>query len=187
MIRLQALFFVLISAMPGIVMAQDDAPQMDVFCDRLVEHVPNADVTYQPGVDVNGNRVVSVDIGSIDRPIDEPVIIPIEVDIQDYFNFNTGAAAAAGVELEPRVGEIVVHHDGRILYNGQDVTRRVIYGCQKGDLPPIEEILQNAEQNEAVSDANTEAAEKDENGIDAEALNAQESTDEGSLIEGQYP
>lgn len=31
-------------------------------CARLVPHVPDADVTYQPGVDVNGNPVAPADL-----------------------------------------------------------------------------------------------------------------------------
>jgi hypothetical protein len=55
-------------------------------CQRLVNHEPAPDVTYQPGVDVHGRPVVPADLGG-GQPIQLPdvIYIPIEVLIQDKY------------------------------------------------------------------------------------------------------
>lgn len=86
-------------------------------CDRLVEHVPDDDVTYQPGVDVHGNPVAPADINP---PIATPEVfwIPLEVDLQDRFgipadpDFFEGDIAIGMVRIE----------GNRVTYNGQDLT-----------------------------------------------------------------
>jgi len=53
-------------------------------CRKLVAHTPDADVAYQPGVDVNGNAVVSADLnGGYRNMVPEDITIPISVDLAD--------------------------------------------------------------------------------------------------------
>ena len=55
-------------------------------CQRLVNHEPAPDVTYQPGVDVHGRPVAPADLGGgsqIELP--DVIYIPIEVLIQDKY------------------------------------------------------------------------------------------------------
>ncbi|HIC81294.1 MAG TPA: hypothetical protein EYP07_10060, partial [Kiloniellaceae bacterium] len=60
-------------------------------CQRLVRHLPAADVAYQPGVDVRGRPVAPADLGAAEPGAAPPlalpqaVIIPIEVDLFDRF------------------------------------------------------------------------------------------------------
>ena len=53
-------------------------------CQRLVNHEPAPDVTYQPGVDVHGRPVAPADLGGGQQiQLPDVIYIPIEVLIQD--------------------------------------------------------------------------------------------------------
>ena len=55
-------------------------------CQRLVNHEPAPDVTYQPGVDVHGRPVVPADLGGAQEiQLPDVIYIPIEVLIQDKY------------------------------------------------------------------------------------------------------
>ncbi len=58
-------------------------------CRRLVEHVPDPDVTYQPGVDVRGRPVVPADATSwsqFEALVPDTVTFHIAVDALDYID-----------------------------------------------------------------------------------------------------
>ena len=55
-------------------------------CQRLVNHEPAPDVTYQPGVDVHGRPVAPADLGSGQQiQLPDVIYIPIEVLVQDKY------------------------------------------------------------------------------------------------------
>lgn len=86
-------------------------------CSQLVYHVPDGDVAYVPGVDVNGNAVVPADLGGgygITAP--DEVNIDIRLDLAERLglggdDFSSGASALLG-------GEGVV---GRVTVRGNDI------------------------------------------------------------------
>ncbi len=86
-------------------------------CSQLVSHVPDNDVAYVPGVDVNGNAVVPADLGGgygITAP--DEVNIDIRLDLAERLglggdDFSTGASALLS-------GEGVV---GRVSVRGNDI------------------------------------------------------------------
>jgi hypothetical protein len=85
-------------------------------CARLVEHVPAADVAYQPGVDAYGREVVSADLnGGTQIPVPETLHIPIEIDLLDRFGI---PAHPELYESDIPLGE-VVYQNGRLSFNGQ--------------------------------------------------------------------
>ena len=87
-------------------------------------NVPSAE--YVPGVDVYGNPVTSADLGSSSSAhIYNPVIIPIEVDLAARYGFTL----PAGVELKPTVADIKIFQDGRIQYNGKDISNNIETLC----------------------------------------------------------
>jgi hypothetical protein len=86
-------------------------------CARMVEHVPDPDVTYQPGVDVHGNPVAPADLTpTVELP--DVIWIPLELDLQRAF----------GVPGTRRLfdGRIVlgtVRVEGNhVTYDGQELT-----------------------------------------------------------------
>ena len=92
-------------------------------CQRLVRHLPAADVAYQPGVDVRGRPVAPADLGASEpgaaRPLALPqaVIIPIEVDLFDRFGIPAGGV---NFEADAFIGEVTVDlATGEAFFNGQ--------------------------------------------------------------------
>lgn len=86
--------------------------------------VPSAE--YVPGVDVHGNPVKPADLGtSLSKHIYTPVIIPIEIDLAARYGFTL----PAGVELKPTVADIKIFQDGRIQYNGKDISNNIETLC----------------------------------------------------------
>lgn len=86
------------------------------LCKVLPAHVPQADVAYV------GDATVPADLNPIATPIAtpiyDPVVIPVEVDLIDRFNLNV----PAGIKLKPEVASVKIYQDGRVDYNGQDIT-----------------------------------------------------------------
>ena len=85
-------------------------------CARLVAHRPAADVTYQPGVDVNGQPVAPADLdGGTQIVLPEIIYIPITVDLFDRFGI---PADPDNFQADAEVGA-VTYRDGRAYFNGQ--------------------------------------------------------------------
>jgi hypothetical protein len=89
-------------------------------CARLVKHEPDADVAYEPGVDVRGNEVAPADLdGGLRIELPETVAIPIEVDLFDRL----GLPSDRRYEGDVQVGTVRVDlDDGRATFNGQPLT-----------------------------------------------------------------
>src|SRR5262245_64019893 len=84
-------------------------------CQRLVQHEPAPDVTYQPGVDVHGRPVVPADLnGGSQIELPDVIYIPIEVLIQDRFHIPANPVlfkATAEVGIAELRGNQVYYHD----------------------------------------------------------------------------
>ncbi len=85
-------------------------------CARLVEHVPDPDMAYRPGVDVYGREVAPADLGGTPRiELPETILIDIEIDLLQRFGI---PASPALYDADVEVGE-VLYKDGRFTFNGQ--------------------------------------------------------------------
>ncbi len=85
-------------------------------CARLVEHVPDPDMAYRPGVDVYGREVAPADLGGAPRvELPETVLIDIEVDLLARFGIPANEVL---FDPDAEVGK-VVYKDGRFTFNGQ--------------------------------------------------------------------
>ncbi len=88
-------------------------------CRRLSRHIPDADVAYQPGVDVRGRAVAPTDLanGAYGNAIKTPetIVIPIEVELFERFGIPANPAL---FEADAQVGE-VIYDNGKLTYNGQ--------------------------------------------------------------------
>lgn len=97
----------------------------DGFCQALSNHIPDADVNHRAGVE----DVVSADIGGgLKQPILDPIRIPIEIELLDRFDLGS-VAGIPGIDLEPIVASVEVYQDGRVLYNGQDISQQAFHKC----------------------------------------------------------
>lgn len=105
-------------AMPPAFAQSTQGVTMEGAC-RLVEtHVPRADVAHV------GDSAVPADLNAVDGGLGT-VHIPITIDLAARF----GIDVPVGAELEPEVAVIAVEPDGRVLYNGQDLSRNVATVC----------------------------------------------------------
>jgi len=86
-------------------------------CSQLVRHVAAADVTYQPGVDVDGDAVAPADLeptGQIAVP--EVISFPLTIDLSERLGLPADTLARTVI------GDIEVTADGRVTFNGQPLT-----------------------------------------------------------------
>lgn len=105
----------------GTALAQDTKEE---FCRKLQVHEAQG-ADYVPGVDVRGNPVAPADVDAPAPGIFDPVFIPVEIDLVSRF----GLSVPAGVELKPGAAALEIYRDGRIVYNGQDITPRIHAIC----------------------------------------------------------
>lgn len=108
-------------------------------CRTLAEYVPQAGVNYQPGVDVHGNTVVPADINA--APIDLPDVmaIPLSFDLAQRL-----PDPPEGMRADASVGFLEVYKDGRVVFQGRDLTPQV-YAICRGQAPASDAGQQEAE------------------------------------------
>ncbi|HYB09816.1 MAG TPA: hypothetical protein VEJ16_09110 [Alphaproteobacteria bacterium] len=105
-------------------------------CASLVEHVPGPDVTYQPGVDVNGQPVAPADM-----PGSPQITVPDEFSIEITANLGRRLGIPANPNNFQSKADIGVlsYKDGKAYFNGQpledpdaaafaDACRRIMAG-----------------------------------------------------------
>ena len=86
-------------------------------CRALVQHVPDDDVAYKPGVDVHGNKVVGADLdggSDITKSLPKQIEFPVTLDFFEY----SGIAVPSGMSGEQSVGKIT-YRNGRVYFNDQ--------------------------------------------------------------------
>ena len=85
-------------------------------CSQLVTHVASSDVSYRPGVDVNGNAVVPADLNAQPQiAVPDVISIPVTIDLATNLGINTPFLA------RPTVGEVQTTRDGRVTFNCQPI------------------------------------------------------------------
>lgn len=96
-------------------------------CQVLERHVPDADVTYRPGVDVQGRAVAPADLpGSAGAMAhDFPITFDITADVADRIGLPAGSGLGVGNVAAARV-EVI---GDRVTLNGRDIG-----GAARGEL-----------------------------------------------------
>lgn len=110
---------------------------LGTLCQDDIDALIAKGVEYQPGVDVNGDAVAPADLNQPVKVLSYPIEIPVEISLIKWMNLNVDPA----LRLDPEIGRFELQKDGRITYNGQDVSDRV-HLCEKGDdtdTVPLEE------------------------------------------------
>ena len=147
--------------------------------------------------------VVAADINPLNTGVPSVIHIPITVQLAERF---PSLGLPSDLELEPDVGSIAIHQDGRIEYNGQDISAQVKRTC---GTPVPEENMPQAAVPEDDKPAVQESAPAspspatDEKPVASPAEgNGQEASDpvesepkliqmregiEGEVLDGQYP
>lgn len=106
-----------------------------ILCKPAMAYTPSSDVTYKPGVDVNGNPVATADLNA--APSQVPMQahyteVPLNIDLARKLNISRPA------EAQMTVASLRIYDDGRVLYNGQDITQQanVVCGRTTASVPP---------------------------------------------------
>ncbi|QQG35324.1 MAG: hypothetical protein HYS17_07140 [Micavibrio aeruginosavorus] len=107
-------------SLPLPVSAQNDL----ALCRLRAQHMARTDAAYQPGVDVHGKPVVPADVSAVPAMIPDVVKIPISIDLAQRLG-----QVPAGAELKTETGMVEVHRDGRVTYNGVDLTQQTNAVC----------------------------------------------------------
>ncbi len=102
-------------------------------CAALVRHVAEPGVAYEPGVDVDGRRVVPADLGGTPKiKLPEEIAIAITVDIDKRFSIPQTPDL---FRPEAYIGTVIVKSDGRAYFNGEPLTSEESHAlaaaCQK--------------------------------------------------------
>jgi len=110
------------SCLLPIVAAADDGRDMRIDrsdCERLIPHVPAADVAYAPGVDVRGRPVVPADLGGAAAPpFPELFDIPIEVVLAER---SARPNRSGRYEGRLEIGRVIVDAEGRAWLDGRQL------------------------------------------------------------------
>ena len=93
-------------------------------CQMLVKHTPDADVAYQPGVDVNGNAVAPADLP--DQPkmeLPSVIKIPVTVSLANTIHLDTtkNPWKKLGSGTEATLGTITLEGD-KAYFNGEPLS-----------------------------------------------------------------
>ena len=101
-------------------------------CANVVEAVPDPDVAYQPGVDVDGNKVAPADLpGSPQLALPESFVITLELNLRHSVHRVPGPR---GLEPKLQLGLITVEGN-RVYYNGQPLDdpeqARLVAACRE--------------------------------------------------------
>ena len=108
--------FALFLAVSAPVHAQTTVQITDSDCRQLVTHVAASDVSYRPGIDVNGNAVAPADLNAQPQiNVPEVISIPVTIDLATNLGIETPFLA------RPTVGEVQINRDGRVTFNGQPI------------------------------------------------------------------
>ena len=118
-----SLFFLVPFLMVSSALASGQPTLDPAFCHALVKHMPDADVAYQPGIDVHGKAVAPADLpDSPNFQLQRPITIPLTVDLLTILNITaTSFPFNAMQRNDINLGTLTVDGD-RVLYNGKPLT-----------------------------------------------------------------
>lgn len=82
---------------------------------------------YQPGVDARGKAVAPADLSATMAGMGDVVRIPMTVNMEQRLS----TMMPNGVELKAPAGMIDIYRDGRVMYNGVDITTQTNVLCRE--------------------------------------------------------
>lgn len=117
------------------------------FCAVLPTHVPEDGVTYRSGVNVHGKSVAPADLNAgptINVP--EYIDIPLSLDVArllrdgdvpdkelDPDEDPVDLKPSDVVDMQGTIGTVRVYNDGRVSYNGRDISKQAYAACHDAE------------------------------------------------------
>lgn len=100
------------------------------LCKLRAQQVATNGVAYQPGIDVYGKPVVPADVGSAASMVPDLVRIPLNIDLAQRLG-----VVPTGAKMDAEMGYVEIHKDGRVTFNGQDMTNAAAIACSDEAAP----------------------------------------------------
>lgn len=123
---MKSLFLLLmLSVVPIPVFAQTVVEPVAPECRVLPEHKAQTDVAYKAGEDVRGKPVVPADLNASAMDVPETIVIPLSIDFAQRLQ----GMNIPGLNMDSTVGFLEVRSDGRVTYDGRDLTSQVYMLC----------------------------------------------------------
>lgn len=119
---MKRLIFTALVLMTTPAMAEDVSVR--TFCQMLPQHVPANNVAYQPAMDVRGRAVAPADINKVVKDDFDAVDIPVEYNV-----ISSLGGLPPGSQAQPLVAMVRIYKDGRVQYNGNDLTAQAQTLC----------------------------------------------------------
>ncbi len=114
--RLIPLVFICLFLYPHLAFSKADQ-ELQTLCQKLYEKQKEG-ADYIPSVDVHGKKVASADLNSNSTLLDDPIIIPVEIDLVQKY----GLALPPEIGLKPEITKIKIMSNGRIRFGDQDIS-----------------------------------------------------------------
>jgi hypothetical protein len=96
---------------------------------QQIEPAPIDGAEYVPGVDAEGKPVVGADLNQPVKAIQYPIVVPIEIDILKFLELDVSADLQNSTEVPAQIAYVKLYEDGRVEYNGRDISEDVAYNC----------------------------------------------------------
>jgi hypothetical protein len=119
--RISILFGLMLTGHTVLATAQESLPE----CRLLSAHHARSDVAFKPGVDVRGKPVVSADLNAAPIPAPQVIMAPLSLHLRDRLS----SMNIQGIEAPAPLGFLEIHDNGRVVYDGRDLTPQVYALC----------------------------------------------------------
>lgn len=164
-----------------VVPAYAQVVSVEGFCDQIHAYQKPAGVDFLSGRD----DVVPAELNSFNASAYDVINIPIDVILAQRFQ---ELNVPDGLNLLPTVSNIAVHQDGRIVYNGQDISEQLYALCgEQVASPDIDLKSDGKAHGQAGNDVLKSEPMKTKTVTDIKAADAAPEEPAEDILEGQYP
>lgn len=104
---------------------------------------------YRAGIDVNGNAVAPADVAPLANAAPDYVEVPMTIDLAKRMG-----VAPAGAEMEMPVANLKLYKNGKVEYNGQDISSNAATLCgvaDKSDASAVQKVEPAAGQEQMIT------------------------------------
>lgn len=111
--------------------------ELKMPCPDIVVNKQISGAEYQAGIDVHGKPVAPADLKSAFKDLNYPIRIPVELDVINFLDLNVPGALTLGQAQGVVPAYFDVFEDGRVEFNGQDISSSVAQSCDDGKEPEM--------------------------------------------------
>jgi hypothetical protein len=113
----------------GQAVAQNEDLTVDVsLCRQIISHTPRGDVAHKPASD--GHIPADLPNANTYNPLDKPMEIPLDIDLAQRLDLSV-----TGLEMYARLPPLVLHPDGKVFWQGRDISMQTRDLCEQ-EIPP---------------------------------------------------